>query len=257
MIDASGAKVRYRLLETTRAYAREKLVENGEFEQVARAQAELLRHLFERAETEWETRPAVEWLAHHSRRIDDLRAALDWSFSPHGDTSIGVALTVASVALWLQLSLMEECRGRVERAVHGDPGSSGDLRRRMKLYAALGLSLMQTKGPACAGPGRWRSNLREALTTPSISCGRSGGCGCALQQWRGRIRAGVRQEFWKLCRANQPDPVDLLIGDRMTGTPLHYLGDQTNARRQIERMLARYVTPFAGRISSAFNLISG
>ena len=29
----------------------------------------------------------------------------------------------------------------------------------------------------------------------------------------------------------------------MTATPLHYLGDQTNARRHIERMLARYVTP--------------
>ena len=109
--------MRYRLLETTRAYAREKLAESGELGQVARAQAEHLRHLFERAETEWETRPTVEWLAHHGRRIDDLRAALDWSFSPQGDTSIGVALTVASVPLWLQLSLMEECRGRVERAL--------------------------------------------------------------------------------------------------------------------------------------------
>ena len=86
MVDVSGATMRYRLLETTRAYAREKLAESGELGQVARAQAELLRHLFERAETEWETRPTVEWLAHHGRRIDDLRAALDWSFSPHGDT---------------------------------------------------------------------------------------------------------------------------------------------------------------------------
>ena len=245
VIDASGAKVRYRLLETTRAYAREKLVENGEFEQVARAQAELLRHLFERAETEWETRPAVEWLAHHSRRIDDLRAALDWSFSPHGDTSIGVALTVASVPLWLQLSLMEECRGRVERALaSGDPGSSGDLRRRMKLYAALGLSLMQTKGPACAGPP-WTMALELAGSLDDAEYQLRALWGlwmCALSSGEYRTALALAQEFCSLA-ANQPDPVDLLIGDRMTGTPLHYLGDQTNARRQIERMLARYVTP--------------
>ena len=245
VIDASGAKVRYRLLETTRAYAREKLAESGELGQVARAQAELLRHLFERAETEWETRPTVEWLAHHGRRIDDLRAALDWSFSPHGDTSIGVALTVASVPLWLQLSLMEECRGRVERALASlVPGSSGDLRRRMKLYAALGLSLMQTKGPACAGAA-WTKALELAGSLDDTEYQLRALWGlwmCALSSGEYRTALALAQRFCSLA-ANQPDPVDLLVGDRMTATPLHYLGDQTNARRHIERMLARYVTP--------------
>ena len=245
VIDASGAKVRYRLLETTRAYAREKLAESGELGQVARAQAELLRHLFEWAETEWETRPTVEWLAHHGRRIDDLRAALDWSFSPHGDTSIGVALTVASVPLWLQLSLMEECRGRVERALASlEPGSCEDLRSRMKLYAALGLSLMQTKGPACAGPP-WTKALELAGSLDDTEYQLRALWGlwmCALSSGEYRTALALAQRFCNLA-ADQPDPVDLLLGERMTATPLHYLGDQTNARRHIERMLARYVTP--------------
>jgi len=38
-------------------------------------------------------------------------------FSPGGDASIGGALTAAAVPLWVHLSLMEECRGRVERAL--------------------------------------------------------------------------------------------------------------------------------------------
>jgi predicted ATPase len=42
---------------------------------------------------------------------------------------------------------------------------------------------------------------------------------------------------------NQADPADLLIGDRMTGVVLHFLGDQASAREHIERMLARYVAP--------------
>jgi hypothetical protein len=43
--------------------------------------------------------------------------------------------------------------------------------------------------------------------------------------------------------AKQPDSADLLIADRMIGTVLHYVGDLTNARRHIERMLSRYVDP--------------
>src|ERR1700719_3799018 len=85
MADVPGATARYRLLESARAYAREKLAESGELEQVARAHAEHYRNIFVRAQTEWETRPTLEWLAAYGRRIGDLRAALDWSFSPQGD----------------------------------------------------------------------------------------------------------------------------------------------------------------------------
>ena len=115
--EVDGAIARYRLLDTTRAYALEKLAESGERELLARRHAEYYRDLFERAETEWETRPTAEWLADYGRQIDNLRAALDWAFSPGGDASIGVALTAAAVPLWMHLSLMEECRSRVERAL--------------------------------------------------------------------------------------------------------------------------------------------
>src|SRR5438067_1721427 len=115
--DLGGATGWYRLLETTRAYALEKLTQSGEFEQVARRHAECCRDIFERAEVELQTRPASEWLAAFGRRIDNLRAALDWAFSPTGDAAIGVALTIAAVPLWVQLSLVQECRARVERAL--------------------------------------------------------------------------------------------------------------------------------------------
>jgi predicted ATPase len=110
-----GALTRYRLLDTTRAYALEKLGDSAEMEAVARHHAEYYRDLFERAEAEWETRPTAEWLADYGRQIDNSRAALDWAFSPGGDGSIGVALTAAAVPLWMHLSLLDQCRGRAEQ----------------------------------------------------------------------------------------------------------------------------------------------
>jgi tetratricopeptide (TPR) repeat protein len=145
----------------------------------------------------------------------------------------------------MHLSLMEECRGRVEQALASlAPGSSGDLRCRMKLCAALGLSLMQTKGPACADAA-WTKALEFAETLDDTEYQLRALWGlwmCALSSGEYRTALAITQRFCSLA-ANQPDPVDLLIADRMIGTPLHYLGDQTNARRHIERMLARYVTP--------------
>jgi predicted ATPase len=64
-----------------------------------------------------EARPAAEWRADYGGQIDNLRAALDWAFSPGGDAPVDVALTAAAVPLWMHSSLMEECRPSVERAL--------------------------------------------------------------------------------------------------------------------------------------------
>jgi predicted ATPase/DNA-binding winged helix-turn-helix (wHTH) protein len=137
-VTAGSAVARYRLLDTTRAYGLERLAESGEREQLARRHAEHYRDLFERAEAEWETRPSVAWLAEYATEIDNLRAALDWAFSPHGDASTGRALTAAAIPLWTHLSLIEECRARVERALAvRSTGAQQDVRRQMKLQGAL------------------------------------------------------------------------------------------------------------------------
>ena len=83
--DVGGPQARCRLLETTRAYAFEKLTESGEIDQVVRRHAGFYRDLFERAVTEWERRSTAEMLDAYGRDIDNLRAALNWAFSPTGD----------------------------------------------------------------------------------------------------------------------------------------------------------------------------
>jgi predicted ATPase/DNA-binding winged helix-turn-helix (wHTH) protein len=244
--DLGGATGWYRLLETTRVYALEKLTRSGELEQLARRHAEYCRDLFERAEVELQTRPASEWLAAYGRRIDNLRVALDWAFSPGGDASIGVALTAAAVPLWMHLSLMEECRGRVERALAAIAAGAGrDPKREMQLHTALAVSLMYTGGAISEidAVGTKALEIAESLGNAEYQLRSLWGL------WSFYISGGqqcvaltLAQRFHTLA-AKQSDPNDRLIGERMIGTSQHYMGDLLSARRHLERVLAHYVAP--------------
>src|SRR6266852_1991677 len=164
--DVSGAIVHYRLLETTRAYAREKLIESAELDDFARRHAEYYRDLFQHAETDLETRPTAEWLVAYRPHIDNLRAALDWAFSPSGDFGVGVALAAATAPLWTHLSLLTECRARVEQAIAAlGREVPSDPRRDMRLYLALGHAIMHTRG---SGGPEMNAALTKALELAEI-----------------------------------------------------------------------------------------
>ena len=244
VVEAASEGSRYRLLETMRAYALEKLTQSGELDQVARRHAEYYRDLFERAETEWAARSTVEWLAAYAREIDNTRTGLDWAFSPRGDSGIGVGLTVAAVPLWFQQSLMVECRGRAEHALASlGPRPVREARREMQLCAALGVSLMQTKGPAPDTIAAWTTALEIA--------DRLGDTEYQLRAlwglWHFRVSRGECRAALELAErfsdrvARAANPADRPVGERMIGASLHYLGNQPSARRYLEAMLGRYV----------------
>ena len=160
---AGGTVARCRLLDTMRAYGLEKLDQSGESQWLARRHAEYYRELFERAETELDARPATEWLAEYGAKIDNLRAALEWAFSRDGDAQIGNALTAAAVPVWMQLSLVEECRRRVEQALAALATlAEPDARQEMKLLAALGASRLYTRGGVPEVAAAWTKALELA-----------------------------------------------------------------------------------------------
>jgi predicted ATPase/DNA-binding winged helix-turn-helix (wHTH) protein len=241
-LEVGGVIAYHRLHETTRAYALEKLAESGEFEQVARRHADYYRDLFERAEIELETLPAPAWLARYGRQIGQVRAALDWAFSPTGAAEVGAALTVAAVPLWVHLSLTEECRARVERALSG-PAESRDARRNMQLYAALGAALFLTKGscPEMVAAFASAFEIAESLDDADYRLRALWGSFMDhITSLRYRAALAVAEKFCTYA-AKSADPADALIGDRLVGVALLALGDLESARRHIERMLGRYV----------------
>jgi predicted ATPase len=247
IVETTETQPRLRVLETTRAYALERLAESGEREAVARRHAEFYRNLFERAETECEARPAAEWLADYAQEIDNLRAALDWAFSLGGDgSSIGVALTAAAVPLWMRRSLLEECCSRAKQAL-GALGTGGtrDPRDEMRLHAALGASTPEA------------AEMGAAFTKVFDTAESLGDTEYQLRAHRGlyfyhtgssRYRAALpfAQKFHDLAMSGS-NPDDRLFGERMIGVAKHFLGDQISARLHLEQVLTHYAVTDHGR----------
>ncbi len=243
VVELSGEAVHFRLLNTMRLYAFDRLTECGEVAEVRRRHAEYHRDLFARARSEWETEPTAAWLAAYRHRIDDLRAVLDWAFSTDGDADLGLALTVDAVPLWLQLSLMQELRQRVETAMPlVTPPATANPRLRMRLSTARSLSRMYAGDPISDVNAAWSETLElaEQVGDPDYQLRALWGL------FAGNFNTGNYREALRLAqrfRDLADRPADRQIGERLIGTALHYLGDQQTARVHIERMIAEYSPP--------------
>jgi predicted ATPase len=244
--DVGREVVQYRLLDTTRTYAMQKLTEGGEFKDYVQRHADHHRDLFERVEAEWRARPIAEWIEDYGRKIDDVRSALTWAFSPQGVASIGVALTIASIPLWMGLSLQEECREHVERALasHLAEPNRGE-REEMKLLAALGTALPNARAPLPETDVVWTRAIRlaERLDDDEYQLRTIWGWyiyRMFVADCRGALV--LAQQFCAIAD-KKGDATARLIGDRLIGIVLHYLGDHANARRHLERALNQSAAP--------------
>ena len=117
VVAETGTEPRYRLLETTRAFAVEKLHDAQESEAVLRRHAEALLAVFEGSlKTEY-TLAAQARLERYLRDLDNARAALDWSAGAGGDTQLHIALAGAIAWIWLGAGLRPEGLRRTEAAI--------------------------------------------------------------------------------------------------------------------------------------------
>jgi predicted ATPase/DNA-binding winged helix-turn-helix (wHTH) protein len=236
---------RFRLVETTRAYALEKLAASGERERLLRRGAEYARDRLERAQPTLEARPTADRLVSYGYWIDNIRLVLDWAFSPEGDASVGVALTAAAVPLWMHLALVEECRVWVGQALAAHAGTaSPDERLEMRLRAAQGALLIIARGAAAPDSGAaWTRALAIAERLDDTEYQLRGLWGLWLfhvNSGRYRIPLELAERFHRLA-ATRPGSGDPLLGRRMTGVSAYLQGDLAGARDNLERVLAEYV----------------
>jgi len=128
-----GEAVRYRLLETMRQYALEKLREVGEEEIVRERHLMYFVNFAERIEPALKSQDQVMWLKRLDKELDNLRAALTWGIQGAGFNLTGLRLAQALSDFWQRRSYWSEGRRWLNQAIanydaHPDSHSTnGDL----------------------------------------------------------------------------------------------------------------------------------
>jgi predicted ATPase/DNA-binding winged helix-turn-helix (wHTH) protein len=163
VLDWRKSAVRYRFLETMRAYLLARLPLAGEESEVKRRHAEFMCTLLERAGNQSATDATREWDANFGHCLDDLRSALTWTLSSDEDAALGIRLAVVALPLWSELSLIGECRETSERALarlNAMPIPDQQMRAHLLLGVAMGSTYLPEDADA---PRRaWESALQVA-----------------------------------------------------------------------------------------------
>jgi predicted ATPase/DNA-binding winged helix-turn-helix (wHTH) protein len=234
-----GAMMRYRLLDTTRAYALDISIDAAEATDLAVRHATYYRRWLEQTGAEWATLSTGVERTPHFAALNNVRAALEWSFGESGDLGIGIGLATAAAPVFLAMSLLTECHRWSERAILAlDEKGRGGLQE-THLQTALGVSLMFTRG----GQEAARVALNRSLAIAEA-------CGGSLEEARvlGPLNMFyIRTGNFKaaLNHANRCSALARAVGDEVAiemarsvlGTSLHLSGDLGSARVELEAAL--------------------
>jgi tetratricopeptide (TPR) repeat protein len=143
---AGGEPGRYRMLETVRQYASEKLAEAGEEETTRARHLQYYLKLSDEAEPHLFRAEQLAWLARLQAEQDNLRAALAWAIERQASSAVSLAANLHRFfrsGLWLE----EGCDWlrRSLEASAGDPPSR-DHARAMLSFGNLSVGLGRPRG---------------------------------------------------------------------------------------------------------------
>jgi predicted ATPase len=235
-----GAMMRYRLLDTTRAYVLEIKIDDADATDLAVRHAAYYRRWLEQSGVEWSSLAPGEERIPHFAAINNVRAALEWCFGANGNTDIGVGLAAAAVPVFLAMSLLTECHRWSERAISALDGADLGGLDEMHLQAALGVSLMFMHGGRNAAHLALRKSFAIAeergdaldqvrlLGPLNMLYLRTGDFNTALQCAK-RCSAAI---------AAVDDPAAIVLAHAILGISLHLRGDLAEARAELEAALS-------------------
>jgi non-specific serine/threonine protein kinase len=138
--ERSGSAQRYRMLDSIRAYAREKSLDEGETESANRRHAQYFASLAQRAASEFsKASSTTAWAGALELELENFRAALDWSLGNSGDMQTGVRLLTSLQEFWLLEGLAPE----VLRYAHQAQTALDDIPAELRAPLWLSLARMQ------------------------------------------------------------------------------------------------------------------
>jgi predicted ATPase/DNA-binding SARP family transcriptional activator len=134
VIPGDGGNARFRMLETLRGYAGQRLTESGTADRLRRRHAEYLLRLAELAEPQLRGHGQPVWLRRLEAERDNISVAIDWAL--HHDPEMAVRLSSALAYFWLIGRHRSEVRRRLAEAVDTARQVSPASRARALAWAA-------------------------------------------------------------------------------------------------------------------------
>ncbi|KVD42472.1 transcriptional regulator [Burkholderia sp. ABCPW 11] len=230
-VEFHGASARYRLTESTRAYALEKLHDEGEFERIVARHAEYER---ERAPVRLVAPADVPPADAPASAADEPADAAEAAGVPEPDRLARALLEPAR---------MRACTARARQVLDElDTRAAGpvDAAREMRLRAACASALLHTDGDAPAAAAMWDRTLGLAAHIGDDAFDARALVGLwntmlTLSDIHESLRYATRFER---AAERRGDRSQRLLANAMVATSLHYFGEHAQARERLEAATA-------------------
>ncbi|MBE9604700.1 helix-turn-helix transcriptional regulator [Acetobacteraceae bacterium H6797] len=227
--DVQDGKSRFRLLETTRLYALDKLEESGETTHIGQRHVAYFASLL--------NRPADS--ATLRLELDNIRAALRRSFGAEGEPTVAVTLATAAVPRFLEFSLLPEAEEWARRALEGLQPEQRGTQREMSLRLAQAAASIFSRGLTDQTHEAWRQTaaLAERLGEPEQHMT------ALLALWTCELRTPDLAQSYRLAQRYQDvalaagSPSGVLTSGWMLGLSLQHLGQFQRAVAHLEAFL--------------------
>jgi predicted ATPase/DNA-binding CsgD family transcriptional regulator len=116
VIQTAAKHERYRLLESTRAYALDKLASKGQLGGLARRRSEYFHGQARAADENYGMGSTTEWLADEELDLENYRATLTWALTDGNDVALGASLAGSLERLWALEGQSVEARSWLDAA---------------------------------------------------------------------------------------------------------------------------------------------
>ena len=159
-----GADRRYRMLETIREFALERLAASGDLDTARQRHAAYYLALAEQAELEWWGSEEQTWVRRMAQEHENFKAVLRWAGERGDDLSVRLAGALGD--FWLIRGYLREGRRWLEQALSLSP--DGPPRSRAKALVAAG-TLAGTMGDYPAARGFLQDALEISVGDPAAT----------------------------------------------------------------------------------------
>jgi predicted ATPase len=240
-VEVGDEEMFYRLLDTTRSYALEKLDQAADLPDTRERHAERCLALMHQAQNSWEHVQSGVWIERYARSLEDIRSALDWGLNAQDSKVLAIRLTATSTPLWQELSLLKEHGVYVRKSL-------ALLESTLELCPHLKMALKLALGSSCYHTQGGTTETIEAFVTARILAKR---CNDVAGQLRavsghmavnlccGNYQAALKQSLHFDRLGLQNDAIASLSTHRLQVLAQHFAGDQRLARENAEQVIQR------------------